>query len=73
MLARTEMMHNPLTPREHEVCDLVAKGLQNKEIANHLGISVRTVEWHRASVFAKMGVRNAVELVRSAFGGKADA
>lgn len=64
-----EIRDRPLTAREQEVCDLVAQGLQNKEIANRLGISVRTVEWHRASVFAKKGVRNAVELVRSAFGG----
>lgn len=68
MLAMTDTQNRPLTAREQEVCDLVAKGLQNKEIANTLGISVRTVEWHRASVFAKKGVRNAVELVRSAFG-----
>ena len=70
MLAMTEEVQDRrLTAREQEVCDLVAQGLQNKEIANTLGISVRTVEWHRASVFAKKGVRNAVELVRSVFGG----
>jgi len=41
---------------------LVLAGLLNKLIADALGISMRTVEVHRASVFAKMGVRSAVEL-----------
>lgn len=65
----TEMQDRPLTPREQEVCDLIALGLNNKEIANRLGIERRTVEFHRANVFAKKRVRNAVELVRSLFGG----
>jgi LuxR family maltose regulon positive regulatory protein len=69
MLAMTENLGKPLTAREQQVCELVARGFQNKEIATTLRISVRTVEWHRASVFAKKGVRNAVELVRSVFGG----
>jgi DNA-binding NarL/FixJ family response regulator len=64
-----EPRERPLTPREQQVCGLVALGYQNKEIANRLGISVRTVELHRASVYAKKGVRNAVELVRSLIGG----
>lgn len=70
MLAMTEEIQ-PLTDREREVCDLLTQGKTNKEIANQLQISHRTVEWHRASIFAKKGVRNAVELVRSVFGGSA--
>lgn len=52
-----------LTPREREVMDLLIEGRANKVIADRLGISIRTVEVHRARVLAKLGVRNAVELV----------
>lgn len=69
MTAITSPMTSDLTPREQAVCALLTEGKTNKEIAQHLGISHRTVEWHRASIFAKHGVRNAVELVRSIFGG----
>ena len=58
-----------LTQREASVCDLIVEGLSTKEIARRLQISPRTVEAHRAAVFAKKGVRNAVELVRSTITG----
>ncbi|MEK8051731.1 response regulator [Ideonella sp. DXS22W] len=51
-----------LTEREQEVMSRVIDGLANKQIADELDISVRTVEVHRARVFEKMGVRSAVEL-----------
>ncbi len=51
-----------LTERELEVMKLVTDGRPNKLIADELGISVRTVEVHRARVFDKMNVRSAVEL-----------
>jgi len=51
-----------LTERESEVMRLVIEGYPNKRIANALGISVRTVEVHRARVFEKMDVKSAVEL-----------
>ncbi len=51
-----------LTEREAEVMRLVIEGLPNKRIADALGISVRTVEVHRAHVFEKMDVKSAVEL-----------
>ena len=51
-----------LTDREREVMQLVIDGKPNKLVADALGISVRTVEVHRARVFDKMGVRSAVEL-----------
>ena len=51
-----------LTEREQEVMRCVVDGLANKEMADTLGISVRTVEVHRARIFEKMGVRSAVEL-----------
>lgn len=57
--------HNPyplLTPRERDVMDYVALGKPNKIIAAELGVSQRTIEAHRARIFQKMRVRNAVEL-----------
>lgn len=51
-----------LTERERDVMHLVAEGRPNKLIADELGISVRTVEVHRARVFEKMDVKSAVEL-----------
>jgi len=51
-----------LTDREREVMQRVVAGLPNKLIADELGISVRTVEVHRARLFDKMNVRSAVEL-----------
>lgn len=58
-LARTL---SELTEREREVMELVTDGLPNKQIAEVLQISVRTVEVHRARIFEKMNVRSAVEL-----------
>ncbi len=52
-----------LTPREREVLAYLARGRANKVIAIELGISMRTVEAHRARIFRKLGVRNALELV----------
>ncbi len=51
-----------LTDREREVMHRVAAGKLNKVIADELNVSVRTVEVHRARVFAKAGVRSAAEL-----------
>ena len=51
-----------LTEREQEVMRLVIEGRANKQIADSLDISVRTVEVHRARVFDKMAVKSAVEL-----------
>ena len=53
-----------LTPREHEVMDYVVNGKHNREIAEVLGISPRTVEVHKARVMAKLGVDGVPELVR---------
>ena len=53
-----------LSTRERQVMDLVLQGKLNKNIADELQISIRTVEVHRSSVFEKMGVRTAVELAR---------
>ena len=51
-----------LTEREREVMGRVAGGKLNKVIADELNVSVRTIEVHRARVFAKLGVRSAAEV-----------
>ncbi|WP_019139453.1 response regulator transcription factor [Noviherbaspirillum massiliense] len=53
-----------LSAREREVLDLILEGNMNKVIADKLGISMRTVEVHRAHIFDKMNVKTAVELAR---------
>lgn len=51
-----------LSPREREVLDELLQGHYNKNIADHLGIAQRTVEFHRANIFEKLKVQSAVEL-----------
>jgi FixJ family two-component response regulator len=53
-----------LTPREHELLRLIVDGMPNKNIASELGISIKTVENHRASLMAKTGPLNAPDLGR---------
>lgn len=52
-----------LTPREHEVLEVLARGLGNKQIAAELGVSERTVKFHVSSLFAKLGAGNRTEAV----------
>ena len=51
-----------LTPREHEVCERLAKGMLNKQIAYDLGLSEATVKVHRAHVMEKLQVGSVAEL-----------
>jgi DNA-binding NarL/FixJ family response regulator len=62
-------VHDPgdITPREKEVLVLVAKGNSTKQVADILGISVRTVESHRINMLKKMKVNNTAELIKKAF------
>ncbi|HEX5127646.1 MAG TPA: response regulator transcription factor [Rhodocyclaceae bacterium] len=53
-----------LTPREREVLHLIVAGRLNKQIADELGISIKTVEVHRARVMEKMGANSLAELVQ---------
>ena len=53
-----------LTPREQELLQLIVAGMPNKNIAAELGISIKTVENHRASLMAKTGALNVADLVR---------
>jgi DNA-binding NarL/FixJ family response regulator len=55
-----------LTEREIEVVRLIAEGLINREIAEHLGISVKTVDTHRGNIMEKLNVHNTAELIKYA-------
>lgn len=57
-----------LTPREKQVLDLVVASKPNKIIADILGISIKTVELHRANMMAKLGVRSVPDLMKVALG-----
>jgi DNA-binding NarL/FixJ family response regulator len=56
----------PLTTREREIVQLLAEGRSNKAIASALGISVKTVETHRAAAMRKLGLGSLADLVRYA-------
>jgi DNA-binding NarL/FixJ family response regulator len=56
-----------LTDREREIVQLLAQAKSNKETAKALGISVKTVETHRAAIMRKLGINSIVELVHYAF------
>ena len=55
----------PLTGREQEIAELVAAGRTNREVAQQLVLSPRTIEAHLRSIYGKLGVRSRVELARA--------
>jgi DNA-binding NarL/FixJ family response regulator len=61
-----ERPRDPLTPRETEVIKLVAESYTNRQIAEALVISEKTVDRHRANILEKLGMRDRVELTRYA-------
>lgn len=67
--AEFEAQLSTLTPREREVMALVVAGRPNREVAQQLDISVRTVEVHKARLLAKLRAKNVPDLVRLSFGG----
>ncbi len=60
------LIRQKLTKREHEVLGLIAKAMNNKEIAGELYISDQTVGVHRKNIMRKLGVRNTVNLIKFA-------
>ena len=54
-----------LTPREQDIASLVAEGLLNREIAERLGISAKTVQVHRGDASSKLGVKGVAQLTRA--------
>ncbi len=74
-LRRTEALeealtHEAVTAREREIIQLLAEGNSNKEAASTLGISVKTIEAHRANIMRKLRLRSVSELVRYAIRNK---
>jgi DNA-binding CsgD family transcriptional regulator len=61
-----------LTAREREIALLVAAGRTNREVAEQLVLSSRTVEAHLRNVYGKLGVRSRVELTRAVGGASPD-
>ncbi|MBV6642290.1 MAG: response regulator transcription factor [Cyclobacteriaceae bacterium] len=68
-LIRKDPFHKPntkLTPREKKILEMLVEGDRNKEIAEKLSISVRTVDTHRTNIMRKLDVNNTAELVKKA-------
>jgi DNA-binding NarL/FixJ family response regulator len=53
-----------LTPQEFQIVTLVASGLSNRDVAAHLFLSPRTVEYHLGKVYSRLGVASRAELSR---------
>lgn len=70
-MKRGDFLLNPnLTPRELEVLNLVAQGMNNNEIANELFITIHTAKAHVVSILNKLGVKNRTQAVTKAFNKK---
>jgi len=61
---QAQTLYAQLSEREREVLGLIVEGLTNKEIGRALGVSPRTVETHRANLFAKLQVDSLAHLIR---------
>lgn len=60
--------HELLTQRERTTLAHIVKGASSKEAARLLGVSPRTVDFHRANVMQKLGAKNVADLVRKVVG-----
>ena len=65
-LAKRDVPPDPLTPREHQVLQLIAEGKTTKEVAALLGVSVKTAESHRMRIMMKLNIHEIAGLVRYA-------
>jgi len=61
-LEGSDMGGGSLTAREREVLQLIARGHKNREIADDLGIAIKTVETHRTKIMQKLDLHNSAEL-----------
>jgi len=68
--AQDQLTRVTVTAREREIIQLVAEGQSNKRVAATLGVSVKTIESHRASIMKKLRLRSVSDLVRYAIRNK---
>jgi DNA-binding NarL/FixJ family response regulator len=68
--AQADVSPAGVTSREREIIQLVAEGRSNKQAASTLGISVKTIEAHRANIMRKLQLRTVSDLVRYAIRNK---
>jgi DNA-binding NarL/FixJ family response regulator len=66
MHSEAEPVSPHLTPREREILQLLAEGRTNRQIADILSLSIKTVETHRANIFTKLGFHSIGDLIRHA-------
>ncbi|MDZ4854946.1 MAG: response regulator transcription factor [Nitrospirota bacterium] len=66
--SRPDGYHIQLTPRQHEVLGMLANGVPTSAIATTMGIAVKTVEFHKAGIMNKLGIKTIAELTRFALG-----
>ena len=64
--AGAEEAYSKLTPREKQILKFIAEGAANKEIANSLDLSVKTVMTHRVNLMEKLGIKNRSKLIQFA-------
>jgi DNA-binding NarL/FixJ family response regulator len=62
--ASSEFSLDQLNPREKKVLDLILKDKTNKKIAEELGLSIKTIEFYRTSLYIKLDVKNIIQLVQ---------
>ena len=67
---REDVPRDAITPREREIVQLLAEGNSNKETAAALGVSVKTIEAHRANIMRKLRLKSVTDLVRYAIRNK---
>ena len=60
------MTDSPLTPRERDVLELVAKGLKQRQVADQLSITMETARKHIKNAYKKLGAHNKVDALRRA-------
>ena len=65
----SEALLSKLTPREQQVLERIVAGRLNKQIADDLGISIKTVEAHRANIMDKMNANTVADLMRTVLTG----
>lgn len=61
-----QVLSKSLTSREEEILKLVAEGLSNKEVATTLGVSIKTIEFHKTRIYERLSLNGIAELVRYA-------